>query len=79
MVKLAPTTGTSVKATVLYHLNTGFVTVVLEAVKAAVVPEQIVLSAAVMSAAIDFRFTVTVTTFADEASLVQVPGPLTVT
>ncbi|MNY61041.1 hypothetical protein D3C86_1976680 [compost metagenome] len=79
VVSVLPLTARSVRFASRYQLNTGLVMVVVVAVKVTAVPEQVVLSAAIISAVVAFLLTVTVTTLADAASLAQASLPLTVT
>ncbi|MNE35099.1 hypothetical protein D3C80_1288430 [compost metagenome] len=78
VVKLAPSVIKSVSAASLYQLKEAFA-ILLLAVKVTAEPEHTEASAAVISAAVAFRSTVTVTVLASAARFSQRVAELTVT
>ncbi|MNX43347.1 hypothetical protein D3C86_737910 [compost metagenome] len=78
-VKVGPVNTTLVSEASLYQVNTGWVTVVLEAINITVVPEQIRALLTAISAAVANSLTVTVTTLALAGKFSHLLSPLTVT
>ena len=80
MVNVGPTKATVVNVASLYQVNTGLVTVELEAAKVAVVPEQIEVPPVTTTlTAVALGLTTTVTILAPVAAFSQRLLPLTVT